>query len=120
MNLRLRIALIIGVFLYLFILLKLLKKNQLNLKYTLLWLFMGVILFFLALFPDVLLYLTKSVGIIEATNGLFAIMIFCILIILISITSIVSKLKENNKKLVQTISLLEKKIREIECSNGGK
>ena len=89
-----------------------------NLKYTLLWLFMGCILFALALFPDILLFITRMMGIVEATNSLFAIMIFCILIILISITSIVSKLNDKNKKLIQSMALLEKRLRDMDNKIG--
>ncbi|MCI8341778.1 MAG: DUF2304 domain-containing protein [Firmicutes bacterium] len=120
MNIRLRISLIIGIVIYFLVLLKLLKNNRLNLKYTLLWMFTGIVLFIMALLPDVVLFFTKSVGIVEATNGLFAIMIFCILMILISITAIVSKLNDKSKRLIQTVALLEKRLRDVEAMEKGE
>ncbi len=119
-NIRLRISLIIGIVIYFLVLLKLLKNNRLNLKYTLLWMFTGIVLFIMALLPDVVLFFTKSVGIVEATNGLFAIMIFCILMILISITAIVSKLNDKSKRLIQTVALLEKRLRDVEAMEKGE
>ncbi|MDG5852748.1 DUF2304 domain-containing protein [Clostridium beijerinckii] len=110
----LRITLLLGVLLYFYLLLKLLRDDKLYLKYTLLWIGLGAIMMILVVFPDLLLLITKSIGIIEATNGLFAILIFGILIILMSLTSIVSKLNDKNKKLIQVIAILEKRVRELE------
>lgn len=50
----------------------------------------------------------------EPTNALFAFMFFCVIIILMSITAIVSKLNEKNKRLIQSVALLEKRVRELE------
>lgn len=120
MNLKLRFALIIGVIVYFILLINLLKNNRLNLKYTLLWMFMGIVLFMLAIFPDVILFVTEIVGIIEPTNGLFAILIFCILIILVSITAIVSKLNNKNRTLIQAVAMLEKRLRDLEKKDKGE
>lgn len=118
MNLKLRVALIVGVIVYFVILISLLKNNRLNLKYTLLWLFAGILLLLLAIFPDTMLFVTQAIGIADPTNGLFSILIFCILIILISITAIVSKLNNKNKQLIQAVALMEKRVRDLEKSRG--
>lgn len=120
MNLKLRFTLIIGVIVYFILLINLLKNNRLNLKYTLLWMFMGIVLFMLAIFPDVILFVTEIAGIIEPTNGLFAILIFCILIILVSITAIVSKLNNKNRALIQAVAMLEKRLRDLEKKDKGE
>ena len=59
-------------------------------------------------------WLANLMGIASVTNGLFAILVFLILIILMSLTAILSKMKEQNKKLIQECSLMEKRIRELE------
>lgn len=117
MNIVLQISLIAGIIVYFYILFYLIKKKSLNLKYTLLWIFSGSIMLIIAIFPQIIISFTHILGIIDVTNGLFAIMIFFILIILMSITGIVSKLKERNKKLIQECALLEKRVRELEKQN---
>lgn len=114
MNMTLRVSIFIGIIIYFFLLINLLKRGKLHLKYTLLWIILGITMLILAAFPDFLLFITKSIGIVEATNGLFAILIFGILIILMSITSIVSKLNEKNKRLIQIIAILEERVRKLE------
>jgi len=113
-DLKLQISLITGVILYFVVIIFFLKKKTLSLKYSLLWLFSGVIMLILAIFPSIMDWLINFIGIASVTNGLFTISIFMILIILMSLTAILSKMKEQNKKLVQEYALLEKRVREAE------
>lgn len=110
----LQIMMLIAVALYFIIVLFLLKKRSLNLKYTLLWLLSGGIMLLLAVFPQILNMFANIVGIYEPTNALFSIICFCIIIILMSLTAIVSKLNEKSKKVIQKMALLEKRVRELE------
>lgn len=68
----------------------------------------------LAVFPQILNMFANIVGIYEPTNALFSIICFCIIIILMSLTAIVSKLNEKSKKVIQKMALLEKRVRELE------
>ena len=111
---KLQIAMLIAVGLYFLIVFQLLKRKTLNLKYTLLWLASGVVMLVLAVFPQILGWFAALVGIYDPTNALFAFMFFCVIILLMSITAIVSKLNEKSTKLVQSVTLLEKRVRELE------
>ena len=111
---KLQIAMLIAVGLYFMIVFQLLKRKTLNLKYTLLWLASGVVMLVLAVFPQILGWLAALVGIYDPTNALFAFMFFCVIILLMSITAIVSKLNEKSKQLIQSVALLEKRVRELE------
>lgn len=110
----LQIAMLLAIAVYFVLLLCLLKKKTLNLKYTLLWLFSGFIMLLLALFPDFLGFFAHMIGVEVPTNALFAVMFFCVIIILMSLTAIVSKLNERVKRLTQSLALLEKRVREEE------
>lgn len=111
---KLQIAMLIAIALYFLIVFRLLKRKSLNLKYTLLWLLSGVIMLVLAVFPQILNWLAALVGIYDPTNALFAFMFFCVIIILMSLTAIVSKLNEKSKRVIQTLALMEKRVRDIE------
>lgn len=110
----LRVFLTVGVLLYFLLIFFLLKRKTLSLKYTLIWIFGGIGMGILLIFPGLLNWFIHLAGIQLASNGLFAIVLFFILIILISITSIVSKQSDNIRRLVQDNALLEKRIRELE------
>ena len=110
----LRLFLTIGLAFYFLLIFSLLKRKTLSLKYTLLWIFGGAGMAILLIFPEILSWFIHIVDIKLASNGLFAIILFFILIILISITSIVSKQSDHIKRLVQDNALLEKRIRDLE------
>lgn len=110
----LRIFLFIALILYFFLIVLFLKRKSLSLKYTLLWIFAGIMMGLLLIFPQLLNFVIAIVDIKSAMNGLFALSIFFILILLMSITSIVSKQSGQIKSLAQYNAFLEKRIRELE------
>ena len=110
----LRSAMLIAILIYFILLVVMLRQKRLNLRYTLLWLFSGVLMLVLSIFPQLLNGVTRLMGIQLQSNALFAILFFCVLIILVSMTSIISRQNESIKQLVQHIALLEKRIREME------
>lgn len=116
MDLRLKISLIIGIIVYFFVIIYFLKKNTLSLKYSLLWLASGFVMLILVIIPSLMEYITKILGIKSVMNGLFAISVFMILIILMSLTAILSKMKTQNKQLIQACALLEKRVRDLEAN----
>lgn len=105
---------LMAVLVYFILLVILLRKKTLNLKYGLIWIFSGIIMLILAIFPEILNRFSEFVGIASPTNALFAVIIFCLIMILMSLTAIVSGLNNKVKKLSQSIALLENHIREIE------
>ena len=60
------------------------------------------------------LALMRGMGIIDELNGLFSIVIFFLIIVLISMTSHITKLYHDFRKLVQRCALYEKRLREVE------
>lgn len=111
---NLRLVLVIGVIAYFIIILLFLKNKTLHLKYTLLWLVAGLILGIMVIWPSTLLRFTHLLGIASNMNGLFIICIAFIIMILMSLTSIISRQADKIKNLTQTIARMEKRIREIE------
>lgn len=110
----LRTILIIAVICYFIVILKFLKDKALTLKYTLLWIISGIIMGILICFPNLLTWFIRLVGIQNHMNGLFILCIGLIIMILMSITSIVSRQNRKIRTLIQEIGILEKRIRELE------
>lgn len=111
---RLRIILSIAVLVYFILILHFLKKKALELKYTLLWLFAGFVMALCIIFPQILSILIKCIGIATPMNGLYIVCIGFIIILMMSLTSIVSKQSSKIRGLVQENAMLEKRIRELE------
>lgn len=114
MSIHLKVVLLMAISIYYIILFYFLKKGRFILKYTLLWIFLGISMIFIVLFPAVMNVFTKLCGIQETMNGLFALVCFGMIMLLMSLTAIVSSLNEKNKNLIQTVGILENKVRKLE------
>lgn len=110
----LRIVLFIALICYFCILFYFLKKQILTLKYSLLWLLIGIILSVLVIFPDFLTYIAHFLGIELPVNGLFTVAIGLILMLLMSLTVIVSGQSRKLRILTQQAAILERQIRELQ------
>lgn len=117
---RLQIVLLIAVVLYFIVILYFLKKKALELKYTLIWLLAGVVMLVLIAFPQLMTIAVSLLGIQSNMNGLYIALISFIIMILMTLTSIVSRLAYKAKVLTQEVALLEKRIRDLENAQKGK
>lgn len=114
MNIALRISLIIALIIYFSCIYVMLKKGKLNFKYSLLWIISGIFMLFFIIFPGALEQLARWIGIINYLNGLFAVVLFGLIILLMFLTTIVSELSNKNRVLIQECALLEERIRRLE------
>jgi len=112
MALKLQILLILGSLLFMFITVILLRKEVIELKYSLTWIFSSVCLIIIAAQPEVVRRLSYFAGIIEPVNAVFLAAIFFLLLIVLNLTVAVSKHTNAIKKLVQHNALLEDMIKE--------
>lgn len=110
----LRVVLIAAIIVYFIMILIFLKNKTLELRYTLLWMFAGMILAVLVIWPELLSRLVRLVGIQSNMNGLFIMAIAFIVMIMMSLTSIVSRQTNKIRHLIQEIAILEKRVRELE------
>lgn len=110
----LQITLSIAVVCYFIIILYYLKKRMLELKYTLLWLMAGAVMGIMIFFPQSLVWFVRRLGIESNMNGLFVLCFTFIIVILMAITSIVSRQQMKIRTLIQEMSMMEKRIRELE------
>lgn len=117
---NLQITLSIAVICYFIIIFYYLKRKMLELKYTLIWLVAGVIMGIMIYFPELLVWFVRLLGIESNMNGLYILCIAFIMMILMTLTSIVSRQQLKIRILIQEISMLEKRIRELETREDGK
>lgn len=113
---NLQVAAFIGLLIYFCVIIYLLRKNTISLRYTLTWIFAGVVMAILLICPKIAELIAKIVGMELASNAIFTLILFFILLILMSLTSIVSRLSDNNKQLIQSVAILEKRVRDIEMT----
>lgn len=110
----LQMTLSIAVICYFIVILYYLKRKMLELKYTLVWLITGLIMGVMIYFPQLLVCFVRLLGIESNMNGLYILCIAFIIVILMTLTSIVSRQQLKIRTLIQKISMLEKRVRELE------
>lgn len=110
----LQITLSIAVICYFILILYYLKRKMLELKYTLIWLMAGIIMGTMIFIPELLLLFVQLFGIESNMNGLYILCFAFVICILMTLTSIVSRQQIKIRILIQEISMMEKRIRELE------
>lgn len=114
MDSKITVFFVIVIIMYLTLIIHLLKKKKLELKYTLLWLIASFVLLIIIIFPSTIYWISNIIGIHTPINSAFILGCMFIILILITITSIVSLLNKNFRILTQEVALLEKRVRELE------
>lgn len=114
MDISLKIFAFIVILFYFVVVLGFLRKKKFDLKYSLLWLLAGIIMFLVVAFPNFIIWVTGKMGIKVATNGIFAICILLEIVIMISMTAALSDFANRIKILTQNIAILENRIRKLE------
>ncbi len=109
MSTNLKIISILFSIVLILIVLLFVRKGKITIKYSLVWLASTFVLLILSVFPNVLIWLTKIIGIQVASNLIFALIIGILLIVCISLTIIVSSQTEKIRILIQEVSLLKEK-----------
>ena len=114
MDLELRIFLGIGVILYFALLLHMLKKESIILKYALIWIVCGGLFVLFLIFPEVVFSASRLIGVSNPVNAVFLLFAGFALMMLLSFSSIISKNNGMVRKLTQQLALLENRVRELE------
>jgi hypothetical protein len=108
LNDRVQIVAIAGSALLFFFVLELLRRRRLAEPYAILWLIASVVLLVFSVWDALLQEFSDLVGISTPANALFALGGGFILILLLSFSSVVSRLTRENKLLAQEIARLNR------------
>lgn len=95
---------------FLFIIIELVRKRKLQEKYSILWIFMSIILIVLSSTPKVINKLAKLLDIKNAPSFLFLFGLVYLIIYNLHITVVVSLQSEKITRLTQEIGLIKEKI----------
>lgn len=117
MPINLRICLIFFSIILGLIILVLVSKRKLPIKYSLFWLFAAIIIFLVGLVPNFINIFTSLIGFQTTASLIVGVMLVIVLFITLLLTLIISEQKQRIKLLIQEISLLKEKVNNIEKSN---
>lgn len=109
MNLRVQIIVGVIVGLALCVIVNMIRKKQLELKYALTWLGVGIVILILDCFPQLITWLAVKAGVAKPVNMLFFLGFCFSLVIIFVLTVTVSRMSNKIKQLAQEIALSEGK-----------
>jgi len=108
----LKIIAIVGCGIGLMVIVELIRRGRLKEKYSLLWLFAGIILLIFSLSRGLLEYVSSLLGIYYPPSLLFLLAFMFLLLITLHFSVVISGLSDKNKKLAQEVALLRQEMQE--------
>jgi hypothetical protein len=113
-EMRLQYLLIFGTVVLLFLIIHLIRKDKIEVKYAIIWLAFALAMVLFSIFPKLVFILGDITRVINPVNFVFMIQIIFILLILLSVTAVISGFSNKIKKLAQENALLERRVRLLE------
>lgn len=110
----LKLQIIIGVMLVIALawIINMVRKEVLDIRFALSWLSVGIIVLILDIFPSVMFWLVRLLGIQLPVNMMFFFGFCFTLLLVFGLTTKVSRQAEQLKRLTQEVALLEKSLTE--------
>lgn len=93
-----------------FVLLNLILKYKLELKYSLLWFLLNIALILIAIYPKILSSISDAMGIELPVNALFFFGILLLMLIVFSLTVALSRMSHRLRMLSQELGLLKQEL----------
>lgn len=107
MSVKLRLSLIIFSLIWLTIIISLIRKEKLPIRYSIVWIIVILIVLLIAIVPQILEFIADLFGFLTISNLVVGMILTMLLIITLSLTIIVSKQRKQIILLIQEISILE-------------
>ena len=114
MQISLNVVLIIITLIYLFLILKAIRKKKLQMSFSIFWLITGVLLIIALLIPNLVETISVVLGFEVPANMIFCITIFVSFYLIFNLTISLSKENRKNTLLIQELSMLKKRVEELE------
>ena len=111
------LAVLVSLFL-MFFTVELIRRRYLEEKYALVWLLACIFFLLCSINLDIIEFLARLTGIIVPVNFLFLLAFFFLVVICLSLTVVVSRESQKQRKLAQELSLLKFNLEEMKKRMG--
>lgn len=110
MPINLRLFVVAFALILAFITIRVLIKGRIPEKYSLIWLLISLIIFFVGLTPSFITNISKVLGFEVMSNMIIAIILVLMVFITIALTVMIAGQKKKATLLIQEISILQKEL----------
>ena len=112
MSLTLRVVLILVSLLAFIYIVGKIRNSKMQIEYALFWIILSIMMMVMAIFPQILYWLTGKLGFMSTSNLVYLIIIGILLLKVFMMTIEVSALEQKVQNLVQELALNEKQHKE--------
>ena len=107
MSMKLRVIMALILLLGLMYLVRLIKKRKIDLKYSIVWLLLPIVILVIILIPGLLEWVAAVMGIYDVMNMVFFLGFIFVIAVIFSLTVAISKLADSMRQLTQKVALEE-------------
>lgn len=118
-NLKLSFWLLIVAIVLVIVTLIILRKDKINIKFAILWLIPSLVLIIFTIFPQIFISLAKIFGFLTISNLITGLILVLMLFLIMVLTIIITDLNKKSTMLLQEVSMLKKKLSDIENDRRG-
>ena len=108
MSLILRVLLIVGSLLTLWFMLRRIRSSELQIEDSLFWIAFSGLLLVISVFPQIVFWASRMLGIQSPINMVFLLVIFVLVVRVFTLTTRISQLDESVKRLAEELALRSK------------
>lgn len=114
MSLTLRLVLIIITLVYLFLIIRSVRKRKMQSSMSIFWIVTGLLLIIAIAIPHLIEFISAFLGFEKASNMIFCVTIFIAFYLIFTLTMLLAKQTNRNTSLIQEVSILKKRVDELE------
>ncbi len=108
MSKSLVISLVVFSIVWIIIILRLVRNGKLSIKYSMIWLFVSLVLLIVGVFPKLMDLISNFFGFLTISNLVIGIILTLLLLLTLVLTMIVTNQKSQINNLIQEVSMLKK------------
>lgn len=114
MNKVLQLVLLAGSIIVLFIVLRFVIKNKMNIRFAIIWVIWSLAMIIISIFPSIIYSISNLLGFEKPVNAIFLLMVFLLYCLSFYLFVSISKHNDEILNLNYEIAALKKKIEELE------
>lgn len=112
MSVALRICLVALSIISLFYIIRKIRYSKMQIEYTLFWIVLSIIMILMAVFPQIVYWVTWRMGMVSAANVVYLFIIGILLVKVFMMTIEISNLESKVQALIQEVGISGKEQRE--------
>ena len=112
MSVALRICLVALSIISLFYIIRKIRYSKMQIEYTLFWIVLSIIMVLMAVFPQIVYWITIAMGMVSAANVVYLFIIGILLVKVFMMTIEISNLESKEQALIQEVGISGKEQRE--------